>query len=142
MHATNVDDADMLDVDVALQKEKYGDPGSSNYRKNMALATVALYKKFGMARHKIVTTSEEEDQMKHQHVQQVIVGILHRIKESHQCSHKMDWMDICMVADYSRDIETMDCTQWWGKKDINIWTDWELLSEQQVGSGSSQQISN
>ena len=77
------DDADMLDVDVALQKENYGDPGSSDYRKNMAFAMV-LYKKFGMARHKIVSTGEEGDQTKHQHVQQVIVGIFYRIKEGHQ----------------------------------------------------------
>jgi hypothetical protein len=48
----------------------------------------------------------------------------------------MDWMDICMVADYSGDIENQDCTLWWGESKINIWTDWEKLTEQQVRAWS------
>ena len=37
-----VDDADMLDVDVTLRKEDYGEPGTSDYRKNMLMATKSL----------------------------------------------------------------------------------------------------
>ena len=132
VRAADVDDADMLDVDVALQKENYGEPGSSDYRKNMAMATAALPEKFGVAKHKLVSTGEEGDETKYQHVQQTIVGILHRIKEGHQRSRKMDFMDVCMVADYSGDIENTDCATWWGELEINIWVDWELLTEQQV----------
>jgi hypothetical protein len=55
----DVPDADMLDVDVALQKDNYGTPGSSDYMKNMALATDPLREKFGVATHKIVTSGEE-----------------------------------------------------------------------------------
>ena len=67
VRATDVYDADMLDVDVALKKENYGELGSSDYWKNMAMATAALYEKFGVARHKIVTSEEEGDQTKHQY---------------------------------------------------------------------------
>ena len=66
------------------------------------------------------------------HVQNVIVGILHCVKDGYQRSRKMDWMDICLVADYSGDIDNADCTQWWGELEIYIWTDWELLSKAQV----------
>jgi hypothetical protein len=122
----------MLDVDVALRKEDYGVPGSSDYRKNMASATEGLRDKFGVPKHKVTTAGEEGDQTKHQYVQQSIVSTLHRIKEGHEHSKKTDWMDICLVADYSGDIESEDCTQWWGEIEINIWTDWEKITEQQA----------
>lgn len=132
VRTADVPDADMLDVDVALRKEDYGVPGSSDYRKNMASATEGLRDKFGVPKHKVTTAGEEGDQTKHQYVQQSIVSTLHRVKEGHERSKKTDWMDICLVADYSGDIENADCTQWWGESEINIWTDWEKISEQQA----------
>jgi hypothetical protein len=58
---TPVPDSDMLGVDVTLRKEDYGAPGSSDYRKNMAMATSGLSEKFGVARHKIIAGGEEGD---------------------------------------------------------------------------------
>ena len=119
-------------MDVALKKENYGEPGTSDYRKNMAMATQALTEKFGVARHKIVADAEEGDVSKNLHVQQVVVTTLHRIKEGHLRSKKMDWMDICTLADYSGQIDHEDCSKWWGSLEIFIWTDWELLTETHV----------
>ena len=93
-----VSDEDMLDIDVTLKKENYGVPGTSDYRKNMVMATTGLAEKFGVARHKIVGGSEEDgDQPKYAHVQQVRVSILHRVKEGVQRSQAMDFMDICTI---------------------------------------------
>jgi hypothetical protein len=52
VHQEAVDDADMLDADVTLRKEDYGEPGTSDYRKNMLMATMSLSEKFGVAKHK------------------------------------------------------------------------------------------
>eukprot|EP00956_Cyclotella_meneghiniana_P025569 scaffold53544_cov39-Cyclotella_meneghiniana.AAC.4 len=56
---TTDNDVFATNIQVALRKEDYGEPGSSEYRKNMALATYPLAEKFGVARHKIVTAAEE-----------------------------------------------------------------------------------
>jgi hypothetical protein len=74
----------MSEVDVTLRKQDYGEPGSTEYRKNREMATRPLAEKFGVARHKIVSDAEEGDVSWHMHVQQVIVGILHRVKEGHE----------------------------------------------------------
>ena len=70
--------------------------------------------------------AQEDNIPKNLHVQQVIVGILHRVKEGQQCSKKMDWMDICILADYSGDINSNDCSDWWGEKETNISMEREL----------------
>jgi hypothetical protein len=82
---------------------------------NMATATAALYETFGVAKHKIFSTGEDGNQTKHQHVQQVIVGILHCVKEGHQRSKEMDWMDVCMVVACTGDIENPDCAHCGGE---------------------------
>ena len=116
-------------IQVALRKEDYGEPGSSEYRKNMASATYPLAEKFGVARHKIVTAAEEGDETKNRFVQQVLVGLAHRVKEGHERAKKYDFMAICNVADYTGDISSQDCSAWWGDREINIWTDWEQITE-------------
>eukprot|EP00956_Cyclotella_meneghiniana_P009422 scaffold13022_cov30-Cyclotella_meneghiniana.AAC.1 len=116
-------------IQVALRKEDYGEPGSSEYRKNMASATYPLAEKFGVARHKIVTAAEEGDETKNRFVQQVLVGLTHRVKEGHERAKKYDFMAICNVADYTGDISSQDCSAWWGDREINIWTDWEQITE-------------
>lgn len=40
-------------------------------------------------------------------------------------------MDICMLVDYLGNTQSHDCLEWQWDKEINIWTDWELLSKQQ-----------
>ena len=51
VRTVDVPDSAMLNVDVTLKKDDYGLPGSSDYRKNMAMATAPLSDKFGVARH-------------------------------------------------------------------------------------------
>lgn len=122
-------------LEVALRKEDYGVPGGPEYRKNMLSAVASLSDKFGVARHKVITSAEEGDQTKNKFVQQVLVGLNHRVKEGHERAKKFDFMDICTVADYSTsrsDFDPEDCSTWWGQEEINIWTDWELISETHV----------
>jgi hypothetical protein len=63
-----VGDADMLNVDVSLRKEDYGEPNTSDYRKNMLIATTSLTEKFGVAKHKLVTRAQDGDQEKSAHI--------------------------------------------------------------------------
>jgi hypothetical protein len=67
-----------------LKKEDYGAPGLLDYCKNMAMAKAGLTKKFGVACHKIVAGGEGGDWSKSAHVLQVIVNIIHCVKEGHQ----------------------------------------------------------
>ena len=127
-----VPDGDMLTIDVTLKKEDYGVPGSSDFRKNMAMATAGLSEKFGVARHKIVAGGEEGDQSKSAHVQQVIVGIIHRVKEGHQRSKMMDFMDICTVACLGGNLSSSNPVDWWDGMEISLWTDWDLCSDEQI----------
>ena len=54
-------DADIADAYITLQKEHYGVPGLSYYRKTMALATSPLADKFGVVSHKIIVKSQDGD---------------------------------------------------------------------------------
>ena len=123
----------MLDIEVTLKKEDYGEVGSSDYRKNRAMATAALSKKFGVARHKILANAEEGDQSKYSHVQSVIVGILHRVKQGENRAKQMDWMDICVIPFLVEgNLNNVDCSTWWDSSEINIWEDWDVLTMNQV----------
>jgi hypothetical protein len=115
-----------------VRKEDYGEPGSSDYRKNMAMATAALSEKFGVARHKIVAGGEEGDQAKHAHVQHVIVSIIHRVKEGRKRSEMMDFMDICNVSQLGGDLSSDNPVDWWDGTEIDLWKDWDLCSEEQI----------
>ena len=50
----------MLTINVTLNKEDYGLLGSSDYWKNMSMATVGLPEKFGAARHTIFLVEKKE----------------------------------------------------------------------------------
>lgn len=135
VRATAVPDSDMLETQVTLAKANYGEPGSSDFRKNMALATAALHDKFGVAKHKVLTDIEEGDQNKSMHVQQVIVSVLHRVKEGKQRATAMDWMGICVMPHLLPDISissSADPSGWWDSSEVCIWTDWEQLTEDEV----------
>ena len=54
-------DASITNADITLQKEHYGVPGLSDYRKNIVLATSPLSDKFGVASHKIIVKSQDGD---------------------------------------------------------------------------------
>jgi hypothetical protein len=118
-----------INLQVALRKEDYGEPGRSKYRKNMASATYPLAEKFGVARHKVVSSAEDGDETKNCFVQQVLVGLTHRVKEGHERAKKYDFMDICTLADFTGNTSSTDCSEWWGNQEINIWTNWEKISE-------------
>eukprot|EP00956_Cyclotella_meneghiniana_P007192 scaffold9846_cov36-Cyclotella_meneghiniana.AAC.1 len=75
----------------------------------MASATYPLAEKFGVARQEIVTTAKEGDETKNRFVQQVLVGLAHRVKEGHERAKKYDFMAICNVADYTGNTSSQDC---------------------------------
>jgi hypothetical protein len=127
-----VDDTDMLDVDVTLRKEDYGEPGTSDYRKNMLMATTSLTEKFGVAKDKIVAHAQDGDQEKSAHIQQVIVGILRRVKEGQKRSETMDWMDICTVSSLGGNLSSEDPRDWWDGTEIKVFKDWDICTEEQI----------
>ena len=94
VRTTDVSDEMRLDVNVMLHKEDYGEPGSTEYRKNWQMATYALDQKPKIwhgtrHRHKIVSDAEEGDASKHMHIQQVIVCTLQCVKEGEHCARSM-----------------------------------------------------
>jgi hypothetical protein len=125
-------DSEMLEGQVILRREDYGEPGSSEYRKNMQMATHALAEKFGVAKHKIIAGAEDGDQTKSMHVQQAIVSILHQVKEGLQCSKSMDWMEICSFPRMRGDLNRTNPADWWDSSQIIIWSEWEKTSEKEV----------
>ena len=104
----DVAETTMLDVDVILKQEDYGAPGSKEHRNNMKLATDPLPDKLGVANHKIVRKggAEAGDQTDFQWIQQVIVSIIHRVKEANNHAIKMDWKDIFKVAQLEGDLDS------------------------------------
>jgi hypothetical protein len=133
VRATDLPDDELLTIQVSLKKEDYGELGSSDYRKNRAMATQPLAEKFGVARHKLVTDAEDGDQSKYSHVQVVIVQVLHRIKQAEARAKAVDWMDICTIPFLiDGNLNNPDCTTWWDSSEINLFEDWDLLKLNQV----------
>ena len=109
--------------------------GDRAFNKNMEMATAALHPKFGVAKHRIVTCfsdTDKDNQTKFQNVQESIVSILHRVKEGHTRSIRMDFMDICTIADMTGNTSSNDPADWWNQSETNIWEDWDLLTDTQV----------
>ena len=92
-----IPDEQIDDQDIILKKENYGTHGTTKWRKNMVMATEALKEPFGVAKHKVVNKVEDGDQQQFLHIQQMIVDILHQVKEGHSRSKSMGWMDICLI---------------------------------------------
>jgi hypothetical protein len=128
----DVPDHEMLEGQVVLRREDYGEPGSTEYRKNMQMATDALAEKFGVAKHKIIAGAEDGDQTKSMHVQQAIVSILHRVKEGLQRSKSMDWMEICSLPQMRGNLNSTNPADWWDSSQIIIWSEWKKTSEKEV----------
>jgi hypothetical protein len=93
----------------------------------MIMATYPLTGKFGVTHHKIVGEAEEGDQTKSMHVQQVIVSILHRVKEGLERSKSMDWMDICTMPCLRGNLRITNPTDLWDNSEIVLLTDWEHI---------------
>ena len=62
VHNTDVHDSQMLDIDVCLRKQNYGIEGDRAFNRNMEMATAALDPKFGVAKHRIVTSINDTDE--------------------------------------------------------------------------------
>ena len=129
---SDVPDSDLLETQVTLSKANYGQPGSSDYRKNMLMATAGLSEKFGVAKHKVISDTKAGDQDKTMYVQQVIVSVIHRVKEGLQRSQSMDWMSICKMPHLIALDTTAEPESWWDSSEINVWTDPELLTLDEV----------
>ena len=80
---------------------------------NMQMATAPLSKKFGVAKHKVITDTEEGSQNRSMHVQQVIVSVIHHVKEGLQCSKSMDWMSVCTMPHLVAFNKAHDPSTWW-----------------------------
>lgn len=78
------------------------------------MATASLSENFGVAWHKIVILGGQH--LNNLHVQHVIIPILLHAKEDQQHSKKMDWMVVCILSDYSRNINSKDCSELWDEK--------------------------
>jgi hypothetical protein len=115
-----------------LKKADYGEPGTTEYRKNMAMATAALSDKFGVASHRVSNHVEEGDHSSRQHIQQTIVGILGRVQEGYQRAKMMDWMDICHLPQLNGNLKSANPVDWWDESEINLWTDWDRCTITQV----------
>jgi hypothetical protein len=66
------------------------------------------------------------------YVQQVIVSVIHRVKEGLQWSQSMDWMSICKMPHLIALDTTAEPESWWDSSEINVWTDPELLTLDEV----------
>jgi hypothetical protein len=122
----------MLETQVTLPKAAYGEPGSSDFCKNMLMAMYPLSEKFGVAKHNVITDIEEGDQNRSMHVQQVIVSVIHRVKEGLQRSRAMDWMSICIMPHRIAVNYGSDPSTWWDNSKICISTDPEKLELNEV----------
>jgi hypothetical protein len=76
--------------------------------------------------------AKNRDQSKSAHVQQMIVGIIHQVKEGHQRSKMMDFMDICTVSCLGGNLSSSNPINWWAGSEINLWMDWDLCSDEQI----------
>lgn len=115
-------------------KNKYVTQGSSDYRKNMAVATEPLPDKFGVSTHKIVNLEHKEDGdfAKHMYVQMVIIMVLHRVNEAFRRCKEMDFMDICTMPKLDEYYTRGDPRDMWDDSAINLWLSWDSLTRRQV----------
>ena len=132
VRAEDLPDSEIVNVHIALKKADYGEPGTTDYRKNMAMATAALADKFGVASHRVSNTVEEGDHSSRQYIQSTIVGVLGRVEEGHQRSKMMDFMDICVLPKLKGDLSSDNPVDWWDESEVNLWTDWDRCNITQV----------
>ncbi len=96
------------------------------------MATASLSEKFGVAKHKITSGAEEGDQTKSLHVQQVIISILHRVKEGLEHRKSMDWMEICSMPRMRGNLNSRNQADWWDSSQLILWSEWEKPEEKEV----------
>ena len=105
-------DVDITDADITLQKEHYGVPGSSDYRKNVVVVISPLADKFGVASHKIVVKSQDGDSSSAQQIKRTIMSAIRQVHEGHQRAKAMDWMNICNIPNLDKTTTSLTCSEW------------------------------
>ena len=110
-------DADITGANVTLQKEHYGVPGSSDYGKNMVLATSPSADNFGVTSHKIIVKSQDGDSALAQQIERKIMSVISRVHEGHQQAKLMDWMDICTIPNLDKTTTSLTCSEWWDESE-------------------------
>ena len=129
----DVPDVDMMDIDVMLRKEDYGVPGTTEFCKNMQMVTAPLSKKFGVAKHKIMSgASQDGDQSDYLSIQQTRVCMAHRAKEGHNRSQSMDFMEVCTLPKLEGNLESDLPEDWWDESETNVWVDFDKLDYETV----------
>ena len=96
-----IPDEDIEDSDVVIAKDARGAKGTKHYNSIMETATKALDNKFGVPKHKIVTSEGADassgNQTKSLRIQNTIMDLLLNVQEGlHRCK-RMDFMDILLV---------------------------------------------
>ena len=60
------------------------------------------------------------------------MSIIHHVKEDHQQSKAMEFMDICSVSQLNSNLKSKKTVKWWDGSQTKIWTDWDLCTHEQI----------
>ena len=120
---------DLKEVEVLLPKTARGEKGSTEYRKNMAVATASMDQEFGVAIYHIDTRSDAEDgnQTQHQYIQERIVDNLTKLDEAAKRGLQFDMMDVLMVPTTIANPTASIACDMFGFEQVNPFTDWNKL---------------
>jgi len=131
----DIPDEDIKDTNVLVPKDKRGAEGSKDYNSIMKMATEALSTKFGVAKHKIVTTegadSSSGNHTKSLRIQNSICDLILRAHEGQQRCKRYDFMSILLIPNF-KPSSSADPSDWWDESEINLWEDWDKISERQA----------
>ena len=107
-------------------------PGSSDYRKNMALVTSPLTDKVGVASHKIIVKSQDGDSTSAQQIKRTIMSVILRVHEGHQWAKAMDWIDVRNIPNVDKTTASLPCSGWWDESENNLWKCWDMMDYEQM----------
>ena len=131
----DISDEDIKDTNVLVPKDRRGAEGSKDYNSIMKMATEALSTKFGVAKHKIVTTegadSSSGNHTKSLRIQNSICDLIIRAHEGQQRCKRYDFMSILLIPNF-KPSSSADPSDWWDESEINLWEDWDKISERQA----------
>jgi len=125
---------DLRGVEVLLPKSARGEKGSTEYRKNMSLATYSLEHEFGVAMCHVDTRSDVEDgdQTSHQYIQERYMDNLAKLDNVIKRGHQYDMMDVMMVPTKVIDPQASKPCDMFGFEQVNLFESWNKLSWETV----------
>ena len=140
--SSDIADDDIADTDVVVLKTKRGTGGTEDYNSIMKDATAALSTKFGVAKHMIVTTDGSEspsgNNIKSLCIQHSILQLILRSHEAHQRCKRYDIMSILLIPNFKTpsldQTHPSDPSEWWDESEMNLWEDWDKVTERQATS--------